>query len=132
MFSLPDGHAVTGLGFGFWSPLSSKKETIGWVVATTRERIYEMQGQVGRTSVAGGKGGWAEEVFRSYRDTTPSEFGKEKEFKSIFIPWLIRTGWKRVPRASKRLSIVTAYLPCAGRHGQQGNLSHRCSSLVIR
>ncbi len=84
VFTLPEGQAVTGLGFGFWSSPNARKERIGWVVATTRERLYELQGQVGNTSVAGGKGGWADEVFKSYRDSTPSEFGRPRADQRSF------------------------------------------------
>ncbi|WRT65614.1 uncharacterized protein IL334_002559 [Kwoniella shivajii] len=80
VYSLPDQQPVTGIGYGFWSTSSgstggsSKKkgsEKRAWVVITTKERMYEVQGNVSSTTAGGKTGGWAEEVFKPIRDSTP-------------------------------------------------------------
>ncbi|WVQ94630.1 hypothetical protein IAU59_001710 [Kwoniella sp. CBS 9459] len=83
VYSLPDQQPVTGIGFGFWSTESSgisqgrsKKgvsaaDKKAWVVITTKERMYEVQGSVTTTTVGGKTGGWAEEVFKPIREGTP-------------------------------------------------------------
>jgi hypothetical protein len=123
VFALPEGQAVTGLGFGFWSAstgMSSSRrgttERTAWVVATSRERIYEMQAAVSGTSVAGGKGGWAEEVFRSYRDSTPSEFMRTQRMANVVACVdVIPSRYRRIPRACRRPVFVAASFPCPGR-----------------
>ncbi|ODN76696.1 hypothetical protein L202_05330 [Cryptococcus amylolentus CBS 6039] len=77
VYTLPDERAVTGLGFGFWpSGAQAQKASRtgakrGWVVITTKERLYEVQGNVTTTAAGGKSGGWAEEVFKPIRETTP-------------------------------------------------------------
>ncbi|WWC97049.1 hypothetical protein V866_003926 [Kwoniella sp. B9012] len=79
VYSLPDQQPVTGIGFGFWptgfsgSGSNKKKgtEKKAWVVITTKERMYEIQGLVSSTTAGGKGGGWAEEVFKPLRDGTP-------------------------------------------------------------
>nr|XP_018264614.1 uncharacterized protein I303_02787 [Kwoniella dejecticola CBS 10117]OBR86772.1 hypothetical protein I303_02787 [Kwoniella dejecticola CBS 10117] len=80
VYSLPDQQPITGIGFGFWSTSapsasgSSKRkgtEKKAWVVITTKERMYEVQGNVTSTAAGGKSGGWAEEVFKPLRDGTP-------------------------------------------------------------
>lgn len=77
VYTLPDAQPVTGVAFGFWpkesSGRSSKKEKRAWVVITSKIRVYEIQGNVGTTSAGGKGGGWAEEVFKLFRDGAPSE-----------------------------------------------------------
>lgn len=73
VYTVPDGAAVTGLAFGFWPIESRRKAKRAWAVVTTKERVYEFQGNVS-TAVAGGKtGGWAEELFKPARDAPPSK-----------------------------------------------------------
>ncbi len=72
VYTLPNNEPITGLGFGFWTA-GTRGERIAWVVVSTKDRVYEMQGAVSSASVAGGKGGWAEEVFRGYRNSNLSE-----------------------------------------------------------
>jgi hypothetical protein len=76
VYTVPDGQTITGLAFGFWPGATASGKNAGktmtkraWVVITTMERIYEVQGNVS-TMTAGGR--WAEEVFKPIRDTTPS------------------------------------------------------------
>jgi hypothetical protein len=78
VYTVPDEQAVTGLAFGFWPAGGSKTVSRSgpkraWVVVTTRERIYEVQGNVTSSSAGGKSGGWAEEVFKPVRETTPSK-----------------------------------------------------------
>ncbi|KAK8861498.1 hypothetical protein IAR55_002319 [Kwoniella newhampshirensis] len=78
VYTLPDQQPVTGIGFGFWwtgagGRSSGRKtgEKRAWAVMTTKERLYEVQGNVG-TTIAGGKtGGWAEELFKPFREGAP-------------------------------------------------------------
>ncbi|WOO79548.1 Vacuolar protein sorting-associated protein 18 [Vanrija pseudolonga] len=71
VYTLPDGQAITGIAFGFWNAKSKRGDKRAWVVITTQERIYEVQGPV-TTTVAGGKGGgWPEEVFKPVRESAP-------------------------------------------------------------
>jgi hypothetical protein len=81
VYTLPDETPVTGLSFGFWPiastsklPAGKKGERRAWVVMTTKERVYEVQGNVTSTSVGGKSGSWAEEVFRAVREGTPSSY----------------------------------------------------------
>ncbi|WWC87797.1 uncharacterized protein L201_002689 [Kwoniella dendrophila CBS 6074] len=80
VYSLPDQQFITGIGFGFWSDgsisggsLNKKKggDKKAWVVVTTSERMYEFQGNISSTTAGGKTGGWAEEVFKPLRDSTP-------------------------------------------------------------
>ncbi|WWD16593.1 hypothetical protein CI109_101021 [Kwoniella shandongensis] len=74
VYSLPDQCPVTGIGFGFWSIGASGRkggEKRAWVVITTKERLYEVQGNVSSTIAGGKTGGWAEEVFKPLRDSVP-------------------------------------------------------------
>ncbi|WVR03897.1 hypothetical protein IAU60_000896 [Kwoniella sp. DSM 27419] len=78
VYSLPDQQPVTGVGFGFWSSAhsngsnpKSSGERKAWVVITTKERMYEVQGSVSSTSSSGKNGGWAEEAFKPFREGTP-------------------------------------------------------------
>jgi hypothetical protein len=76
VYTLPDAQPVTGVAFGFWPRDSSgrgKKEKRAWVVITSKIRVYEIQGNVGTTTAGGKGGGWAEEVFKPYRDSAPSK-----------------------------------------------------------
>ncbi len=81
VYTLPDGQPVTGISFGFWSNGSSSSKTgsgkkggekRAWVVVTTKERLYEMQGNVFTTTAGGKIVGWAEEMFKPVRDGPPS------------------------------------------------------------
>ena len=84
VYTLTDGRPVTGISFGFWSSMSgvsgskaglAKKgsDKRAWVVITTKERLYEIQGNVSLTTAGGKAGGWAEETFRSVREGPPSK-----------------------------------------------------------
>ncbi|EIW66818.1 hypothetical protein TREMEDRAFT_40794 [Tremella mesenterica DSM 1558] len=71
VYTLPDPQPVTGVAFGFWPAASKGGKRRAWVVITTNERMYEVQGDVSST-VAGGKGGgWVEEVFKPAREGAP-------------------------------------------------------------
>ena len=81
VYTLPDGQPVTGISFGFWATSSAsgkagstKKggERRAWVVITTKERVYEIQGTVSTTTAGGKSGGWAEEIFKPAREGPPS------------------------------------------------------------
>jgi hypothetical protein len=73
VYTVPDGAAITGVAFGFWNQAGGKKGKRAWAVVTTKDRVYEVQGNV-TTTVAGGKGGgWAEEVFKPVREGAPSK-----------------------------------------------------------
>ncbi|ORX36495.1 Pep3/Vps18/deep orange family-domain-containing protein [Kockovaella imperatae] len=75
VYSVPDGRPVTGLAFGFWPSTETSRGTKArraWTVITTQERIYELQGEVGTAHVGGKTGGWAEELFKPFREGTPS------------------------------------------------------------
>lgn len=76
VYTLSDPKPITGIGYGFWSSGSlsrGKGSRRAWVLFTTEDRLYEVQGDVS-TTVAGGKGGgWAEEVFKIAREGAPSE-----------------------------------------------------------
>lgn len=77
VLTLPDSAAVTGLEFGFWEASASGTSSAArqaWIVATSRDRMWEMHGSASAASMAG-RGGWAEEVFRPYRDHLTSECG---------------------------------------------------------
>lgn len=93
VYTVPNQAAVTGLGFGFWdlpshsaSPPQQQIHGHGyqrktanerqvWIVATTADRVYEMHGSVSSSSSSSGgmnmvgRSGWAEEIFRPYRET---------------------------------------------------------------
>ncbi|WVN85777.1 uncharacterized protein L203_100928 [Cryptococcus depauperatus CBS 7841] len=82
VYTLPNEEPVTGIGFGFWSLDDSSHAYQGkagkkggkrqaWVVITTKERLYEVQGSISTTIASGKAGGWAEELFRPMRDITP-------------------------------------------------------------
>lgn len=73
VYTLPDTQPITGVAYGFW-PGKSKKEKRAWVVATTKARVYEIQGNVSSTTAGGKTGGWAEEVFKPLREGAPSKF----------------------------------------------------------
>ncbi|KAL7419717.1 tethering complex subunit [Cryptotrichosporon argae] len=70
VYTLPDGQAVTGVTFGFWNALK-KRDKRAWVVFTTKDRMYEVQGTVSTTTAGGKGGGWAEEMFRPVREGAP-------------------------------------------------------------
>ncbi|KIR32632.1 hypothetical protein I352_05059 [Cryptococcus deuterogattii MMRL2647] len=83
VYTLPDQQPVAGIGFGFW-PLddsSSDRHHLkggkkgggkrAWAVITTKERLYEVQGNVSTTTAGGKTGGWAEELFKPIRDSAP-------------------------------------------------------------
>lgn len=71
VYTLLDQAPVMGLAFGFW-PEGEKPRKRGWVVVTTKDRVYEVQGSVSNASP--GKGAaWAEELFKPVRDSAPSE-----------------------------------------------------------
>lgn len=73
VYSLPDQAAVMGLAFGFWKDAERKGKRRAWIVMTTKDRVYEVQGNV--SSASPGKGAaWAEEVFKPVRDAPPSKF----------------------------------------------------------
>lgn len=137
VYILPDSQPVTGISFGFWStpaasgskPGNGKKggDRRAWVVITTNERVYEVQGNVS-TTIAGGKsGGWAEETFKPTRDGPPSQ-------------WCSRRGnvrgssasFPRFPRSAGRpaFSRVEGISPYRG--GTVGHLitSTFCSSMA--
>ena len=91
VYTLPDSQPVTGISFGFWSTMSgafgnkagsAKKgsDKRAWVVVTTKERMYEIQGNVSSTTVGGKSGGWAEETFKSVREGPPSKSGQYSLF----------------------------------------------------
>ncbi|EAL21567.1 hypothetical protein CNBC6050 [Cryptococcus deneoformans B-3501A] len=82
VYTLPDQQPVAGIGFGFWPANGSSsdrhhkggKKGAGkraWVVITTKERLYEVQGNVSTTTAGGKTGGWAEELFKPIRNSTP-------------------------------------------------------------
>lgn len=75
VYTLPDAQPVTGVAYGFWprEPSGrSKNQKRAWVVITSKIRVYEIQGNVGTTSAGVKGGGWAEEVFKTFRDGAPS------------------------------------------------------------
>jgi hypothetical protein len=74
VYALQDQQPITGVAFGFWQETDRKGKKKAWVVFTTKERVYEVQGIVSSTSTGGKSGGWAEEVFKPVRESTPSEF----------------------------------------------------------
>lgn len=77
LYSLSEQKPITGLSFGFWSSSGSKSSKNGpkraWVIFTTKERMYEVQGDVASTTAGGKGGGWAEELFAPVREGAPSE-----------------------------------------------------------
>lgn len=81
VYTLPVGQPITGISFGFWSTAPSGKAGLSkkggdrraWVVVTTRERMYEMQGNVTTTTAGGKSGGWAEDMFKPLREGPPSK-----------------------------------------------------------
>ena len=95
VYTLSEGQAVTGVAFGFWpTPSGAKKgEKRGWVIFTTRNRLYEVQGNVtiGRGAKAGA---WAEEVFKPVREGSPSAF--------FIIAYLGSLTSARIPRIAGR------------------------------
>ena len=70
VYSLPDQQPITGVSFGFWA--GRGKGRTAWTVFTTMERMYEVQGDVSGTAAGGKTGGWAEELFKPFRDRAPS------------------------------------------------------------
>ena len=82
LFTLPDSQGITGIAYGFWKTGAGAAAAEGkraqgerrvWVVVTTRERMYDFYGTTGASSGVIGKNGWAEELFRGYKDAAPSE-----------------------------------------------------------
>lgn len=82
VYTLPDQQPVAGIGFGFWPADGSSSdrhqkggkkgaEKRAWAVITTKERLYEVQGNVSTTTAGGKTGGWAEELFKPIRNSTP-------------------------------------------------------------
>lgn len=95
VYALPDQQPVTGLAFGFWSDTERKGKRRAWVIITTRERVYEVQGSVTTTSAGGKTGGWAEEVFKPVRNTALSEI--------MWIPPSVNSSsYCRIPRTAGR------------------------------
>lgn len=74
VYSVTDQQPITDVAFGFWSEVEKKGRRKAWVVITTKERVYEVQGNVTSTSTGGKSGGWAEELFKPIRDSALSEF----------------------------------------------------------
>jgi hypothetical protein len=72
VYTVADGMPVTGLAFGFWNQSGGTKGKRAWVVFTTKDRVYEVQGNVTSTLAGGRSGGWAEEVFKPVREGAPS------------------------------------------------------------
>ena len=68
VYSLPRNQTVEGIAFGFWHSDKKRNETRAWVVITTKDRVYEVQGPVTTIHGGGKGGGWAEEVFKPARD----------------------------------------------------------------
>lgn len=107
VYTLPDSQPVTGVAFGFWPRESSgkgKRDKRAWVVMTSRSRVYEVQGNVTSTTAGGKNGGWAEEVFKPFRDGAPSKFTWTFTEGSC-TRWLIRC---RIPGASGRSTQLGA------------------------
>jgi len=83
VYTLADGQPITGIAFGSWGNAGSAGSKAGytkkggdrkaWVVFTTKERMYEIQGNVSTTAVGGKSGGWAEETFKTVRESAPSK-----------------------------------------------------------
>lgn len=78
VYTLPHSQPIKGIHFGFWSAappdgrVSKAVDKRAWVIINTGQRVYEFQGPVSST-VAGGKGGgWAEEVFKPFREGAPN------------------------------------------------------------
>lgn len=69
VYTLPDNEPVTGIAFGFWR--ARKRDKRAWVIASTKDRVYEAQGAVTTTHTGGKSGGWAEELFKSVRELPP-------------------------------------------------------------
>ena len=96
VYAVPDGRPVTGLAFGFWPSTESSrgsKARRAWTVITTKERIYEVQGEVTTTHAGGKTGGWAEEVFRPFRDGVPSRLTGYMETSGTDCSRIQRTPW---------------------------------------
>lgn len=74
VYNLPELQPITGLSFGFWRDgAKGGKGRTAWTIFTTKERMYEVQGDVSSTTAGGKTGGWAEELFKPVRDRAPSE-----------------------------------------------------------
>jgi len=73
VYSLPEQEPITGVSSGFWRDGGRGKSRTAWTVFTTKERMYEVQGDVSGTTAGGKTGGWAEELFKPFRDRAPSE-----------------------------------------------------------
>ena len=71
VYTLSDGLPITGVVFGFWPAPSKGAKRRAWVVFTTQERMYEVQGDVSSTTAGGKTGGWAEEAFKLVREGAP-------------------------------------------------------------
>jgi hypothetical protein len=101
VYSLAEPQPITGVSFGFW-PISGGKSGKGgpkraWAVFTTKERVYEVQGDVTTTSASGKNGGWPEELFKMAREGAPSELDPMA---------LVLT--RRIPRAAWRSALIVA------------------------
>lgn len=113
VYALPESQPVTGLAFGFWTTSSAtgtkaKKggEKRAWVIVTSKERVYEVQGNVS-TTVAGGRGGgWAEEVFKLVREGAPSQYSACTCGNPVadINPRISRTTWR--PTFTRAQSIL--------------------------
>jgi hypothetical protein len=68
VYTLLDQAPVMGIAFGFW-PEERKRRA--WVVITTKDRVYEVQGAV-NTAQPGKGAAWAEEAFKPVREAAPS------------------------------------------------------------
>ena len=74
VYTLSEAEPITGVVFGFWPSSGKGVPRRAWVVFTTKQRMYEVQGDVTTTTAGGKSGGWADEVFRPARDGAPSMY----------------------------------------------------------
>lgn len=131
IYTLPDGASVDGLAFGSMrsdsaggsgdkgskGTRSSASEEKVWIMATTKERLYELQVMSPTSSasmVTKGGGGWAEEVTKKYKDSIPKfqEIPEEdKTKKGLLTFW---NGLYPSDRKGKGVDSIGGWISSSG------------------